>query len=245
MKVLATLTILLATGSAASLRADLLAGPVTNAANGHLYYLLSEGSWQDAEAEAIELGGHLVTINNEAEQEWVFSTFGSHGGISRSLWIGLWKAPPTADFAWVSGEEVGYSNWLPGQPDNSPVTGGEAYVHFLNAGNEYGHPGGLWNDLASPNTGFPTFNPLCGVVEVIPSAPPALTIRLTQASQVEICHSTTTGRRYQLQYRSEETTPEWINRGTPVSGNGGNVCLTEGLDQNPPQRFYRVISLPW
>jgi hypothetical protein len=37
---------------------------------------------------------------------------------------------------------------------------------MLNTGNEYGHPGGLWNDLASPNLAFPTFNPLCGVVEV-------------------------------------------------------------------------------
>ena len=38
-------------------RAAVLAGPITNAANGHLYYLLSANTWTASEAEAVGLGG--------------------------------------------------------------------------------------------------------------------------------------------------------------------------------------------
>ena len=37
-------------------------GPITNPANGHDYYLLEASTWTAAEAEAVSLGGHLVTI---------------------------------------------------------------------------------------------------------------------------------------------------------------------------------------
>jgi len=61
-----------------------LAGPVVNPANGHTYYLLSQSSWSDAEAEAVNLGGHLATIRNAGEQQWVFSTSSAYGG---AMWI--------------------------------------------------------------------------------------------------------------------------------------------------------------
>ena len=50
---------------------------MTNSANGHVYFLLTENTWQNSELEAVRFGGHLVTINDAAEQDWVFSTFGS------------------------------------------------------------------------------------------------------------------------------------------------------------------------
>lgn len=114
----------------------------------------------------------------------MFSTFGSYGGTHRSLWIGLREVGFEGNFEWSSGESVVYGNWLPGQPGNSSVSGGESYVHMLNTGNEYGHPGGVWNDLASPNDAFLTFNPICGVVEVVPPKAPVLSIR---PSPLEIC----------------------------------------------------------
>ena len=40
-------------------RAAVLAGPLTNAANAHTYYLLSADTWTASEAEARGLGGHL------------------------------------------------------------------------------------------------------------------------------------------------------------------------------------------
>jgi hypothetical protein len=67
---------------------------VTNSANGHVYYLLPQSTWSASEADAQALGGHLVTINDQAEQQWVFSTFGSYGGTDKSLWIGLREFAP-------------------------------------------------------------------------------------------------------------------------------------------------------
>jgi hypothetical protein len=162
---------LLSCGLVSTTRGGILAGPVVNPANGHGYYLLTESTWQAAEAEAGTLGGHLVTINDAAEQAWVFSTFGSYGGNHRSLWIGLSDAASEGTFVWASGEAVTFTYWLPGQPDSNTI--GEDYVHMLRTGNGFSVSPGYWNDLNSPVGPFPQFNPIHGVVEVnsIPAVP--------------------------------------------------------------------------
>lgn len=236
-----TLAALLQIGASIAVNAATLVGPVTNPATHHRYYLLDADTWQNSEAQAVDLGGHLVTINDQAEQDWVFTTFGSYGGTSRSLWIGLREVDLQGNYEWSSGESVDYAHWLPGQPDNSPVTGGESYVHMLNSGNEYGHPGGFWNDLASPNEGFPTFDPLCGVVEVIARELPILSIRL---SPLEICWASLTNRLYRLEYCSDLTANLWTALGSPVLGNGSSVCVVDEVVQGQPQRFYRAVLLP-
>ncbi len=153
-------------------RADVLLGPVTNPANGHEYHLYitehtdtDHTEWNDAEAAAVALGGHLVTINDAAEQAFVFNTFGSVGGVDRSLWIGLQKVGN--DFVWVSGEVVAYTNWHPGLPDN--IGGSENYVHMFPSNNTYsGIPGG-WNDAPSPVTPAASIiEPIGAVIEVAP-----------------------------------------------------------------------------
>jgi hypothetical protein len=160
-----------------AVQAQTLSGPLVCPINGHSYYLLAESSWQDAEALAVTLKGHLVTLRSAEEQAWVFGQFGEWGGQSRSLWMGLRRTTPGGVFEWVSGEPLAYTHWLPGQPDDSPATQGESFVHMLNSGNAYGHPGGYWNDLASPNSVFTVFDPVCGVVEIIP--PPVPKVRLS------------------------------------------------------------------
>jgi hypothetical protein len=70
-------------------RADIIAGPITNPANGHDYYLLSPNSWTMSEAEAESLGGTLAVIKNTNDESWVYSTFGSYDGVNRILWIGF------------------------------------------------------------------------------------------------------------------------------------------------------------
>ncbi|MGH7968358.1 MAG: lectin-like protein, partial [Limisphaerales bacterium] len=93
----------------------ILAGPIVNPANGHSYYLLTQSTWSNAEAQAVRLGGHLATIRNADEDRWVFTTFGGYGG---ALWIGLTDRQKAFQFTWASGEPVLYTNWGGGQPDN-------------------------------------------------------------------------------------------------------------------------------
>ena len=85
-------------------------GPINNPANGHDYYLLSQGCWTAAEAEAITLGGHLVTINDQAENDFVFNTF-ANLHPNDDLWIGFSDVTVEGMFEWVSGEPVTFTNW--------------------------------------------------------------------------------------------------------------------------------------
>src|SRR5690242_15818942 len=83
----ALLTALGLAGAAGSAEASPI---LFNPGNGH-FYTLSSGSqnWLQAEAEAVTLGGHLVSITTQAEQDFVVTNFLS-GANSRSIyWIGL------------------------------------------------------------------------------------------------------------------------------------------------------------
>lgn len=142
-------------------RAEIIAGPITNPANGHDYYLLASKSWTESEAEAESLGGSLATIKNAGDQAWVYSTFGAYGGINRNLWIGLHRVGPQRSLEWVMGGKPGYVNWTGGQPDD--MNGVEGFVFMASASRPWGFLPGGWADITDRgNAG----DPLCGVVEV-------------------------------------------------------------------------------
>lgn len=88
-----------------------LNGWIKNPANKHYYLLLEETDWADAEAQAVELGGHLVTINDEAEDLWLENHFGTY-----RFWIGLNDRELDGTWVWVSGEDVTYTHWGNGEP---------------------------------------------------------------------------------------------------------------------------------
>jgi len=91
--------------------AGILAGPVYNPATTHSYFLLTSSSWTDAEASAVSMGGHLVTVNDAAENDWLLATFSNFGGEPRALWTGLTDTAQEGVFTWSSGEPVIYTNW--------------------------------------------------------------------------------------------------------------------------------------
>ena len=151
-------------------RADLVAGPITNPANGYEYFLLTPNTWSASEAEAEALGGTLVVIRNAAEQAWVFSQFGAYGGTNRNLWIGLHRQWQGGPLAWVTDEKLAYVNWARGNPDNAG--GVENCVHIYNPKDVQA---GQWNDYSDTAT---QPDPICGVVEVLgKSTEAALTAR--------------------------------------------------------------------
>jgi len=132
-----------------------------NPANGHTYHLLTGGSWTAAEAAAVALGGHLVTIDDQAEHDWVLAQYHNWQGIDVDLWIGLNDTAVEGMFAWVDGTPVGYSNWDLNEPNDG--AGGEDYTAMRK-----NNPAAFWNDLANAPVGYHA-NPL-GVVEVGGSA---------------------------------------------------------------------------
>jgi len=129
--------------------ATVISGPTLNLANGHTYYLLSQSYWSEAEAAAILLGGHLATIDDASENQFVLETFGSTaianappGGIV-SLWIGLSDAANEGTFVWSDGSPLGYTHFAPGEP-----AGGfpdEDYIGMLVTPTSW-QPG-LWHDI--------------------------------------------------------------------------------------------------
>ena len=123
---------------------SVLSGPIVNSANGHKYYLLSAADWDTAEAKAVSLGGHLVTIDDAAENAWV-TTFSRYNGIPQHIWIGLNDASSEGNFVWSSGSQSSYRNWAVDEPNNGAgVYDNESAVHLWNPDTTYGT--GTWND---------------------------------------------------------------------------------------------------
>ena len=143
--------------------AAVILGPVTNVTNGHHYYLLSSSSWPTSEAEAISLGGHLATISDAAENSWVVSTFETAPG----LWIGLSDSVIEGTFMWADGTPVTYTNWELYNPTGNPDEPRQDFVLILRQ-DLPGFTGGTWVDSDPDNNSYSGFNPVHGVVEIVP-----------------------------------------------------------------------------
>jgi len=212
-----------------------IAGPFTNSANNHIYYLLNAlGDPQLAEAAAISLGGHLVTINDAAEQQWVFSTF-SPLATTHRMYIGLRDFGGEAgwpNFTWMSGQPVTYTHWNPGSPDHNAgnTNGLQDYVVMYPTNVA---TAGFWDDRAAWEQGTSPY----AIVEVNPY----MTLSITKiGSLVDVAWPTETSNSYQLQWSLSLKTNEWFNLGSPVSGTGGTNHSTDSV-QAADKRFYRVL----
>lgn len=100
-----------------SAQAEVLFGPVTNRLNGHSYFLLNQGTWTAAQAQAVSMGGHLVTISDAFEEHFLSLYFSCWGGTFIHLWTGLRRDPtPPFQFRWENGEPTNYSHWATSWP---------------------------------------------------------------------------------------------------------------------------------
>jgi hypothetical protein len=128
-------------------------GPIVNPATGHSYYLLSPTAWSEAEEKARSMNGHLTTINDAAENEWLRLNLVSFGGFDRQPFVGLHDQAFEGTFQWLDHESVSYTNWAPGEPNNS---GNEDHAVILASG--------VWND--QDNQGVNALNVTHAIVEV-------------------------------------------------------------------------------
>ena len=115
------------------------AGVVPQVWNGHRYFLTPTATnYADARALAVSAGGYITAINSSAENLWLTQTFYSPS----PQWIGLTDEVTEGIWIWDSGVPTSFTNWGPGQPDNS---GNEDYAVFQTYDtNSYG---ARWNDL--------------------------------------------------------------------------------------------------
>jgi hypothetical protein len=152
-------------------RAGTIVGPVYDPySESNLYVVSPPGNWDQAEAAAVQLGGHLVTIHSAEENAFLVNTvlrdFTGQGGpnlTTTPIWIGLYD--PTgiaaddgpshaANFTWVDGSSSTYRNWHPGEPND--CYNDEYYGNILPAAY---YPLGTWNDidLNDPHVISPTW----------------------------------------------------------------------------------------
>ena len=117
--------------------------PVEMVVSGSHKYLLFDDivTWQEAKIYCEKLGGHLVTITGEAEQNIVYSLVENRKRAS--YYIGLTDEKQEGNFQWVTNEAFSYTNWATGQPDN--------YGGNENYGVIYNEQNGLWNDYTNQN----------------------------------------------------------------------------------------------
>ena len=150
--------------------AGVLDGPVVNPSNGHRYYLLSQANWTDSENEAISLGGHLVTVNDAQENQWVYSTFASYGENDLNVWIGFTDEVSEGVFVWSSGETPGYTKWYGPEPDDWGSVQDHAFIindNYFTTAETYQPPYNRgWGDTGNTDTSGTL--PMHGVVEVVP-----------------------------------------------------------------------------
>lgn len=136
-----------------------LAGPFSRPGSDHTYLLLEPSSWTAAEATAVVHGGHLVTVNDAQENEFLRASVLGFDGADRRGWIGLNDFAVEGTFVWSSGEPVTFTNWSPGEPNNSG--GVEDAVEMFGSN-------GLWNDNRDTPVGLLVY----GIVELPPPGNP-------------------------------------------------------------------------
>ncbi len=105
-------------------------------------YVVKDVSWQQAEIEAEEAGGHLAIITDE-EEYYKVCEVADESGLTY-IWLGARIDSTSDDWnEWIDGEEWTYDNWYPDEPSKVDANDNvdELYLCMWNAkynGNEIG-----------------------------------------------------------------------------------------------------------
>ena len=95
-----------------------------------LEFFIEDVSWDTAEAKCREMGGHLVTIKDEADYQYVCNMLSDTS--AKYVWIGCYRNSE-GELTWTSGETVDYYNWAGGEPSKYDAYDGahEDYVMLV------------------------------------------------------------------------------------------------------------------
>ena len=131
--------------------------------NGHYYKVVNEAMyWSQAKAECEAQDGHLVTITDSAEQEFVFSLADREGQMYH-YWLGATDEAHEGDWRWVTGEAWSYNNWCTGQPNNTAYVDKEHGQDYLEMQMTHGDQEtetyseyGTWTDICDSGIAYNT-----------------------------------------------------------------------------------------
>ena len=187
--------------------------------NGHFYKLFSNCStWDEAKIYCESLGGHLATITSQEENDFVFNYVLSCG--LESAYFGLSDAEDEGVWEWITGEQISFTNWANGEPNNE--NGNEDYGMFY-----YQFTTGKWNDGNFGQGTFNDGNPIYFICEwdaekdENTSTNWQKTYRdfIIQDKQNSNYSDFTDYTSYELIYLDDDSVPElWINYGIYASG---------------------------
>lgn len=94
------------------------AGPDVWQYNKHTYKLCrTKLQWNEAKQYCIELGGHLIAIEDAAEQNTVAAHLANMGVVGE-CWIGATDEGKEGNWEWVNGQGVRFTNWGVNEPNN-------------------------------------------------------------------------------------------------------------------------------
>lgn len=112
--------------------------------NGHSYkYFPGSVTWEEADKICKSLGGYLVTITSEEENNFVYKLLDHN----RDTWIGLNDARKNGKYVWVTKERTDYRKF--GKEVNSGFKGKEKYFGFYDTRSGYGKK---WNDFRNESS---------------------------------------------------------------------------------------------
>ena len=90
-----------------------------------------------AQAYAQTFGANLISVQSATENADLVQALSNQGYAGQVIWIGYSDAITEGSFVWYDGAPLSYSNWAPGEPNNS---GGVEHCTQI-------YPDGSWNDL--------------------------------------------------------------------------------------------------
>jgi hypothetical protein len=108
--------------------------------------------WDDVEALCESYGGHLLTITDEAERDFIKEFLA--GGSKSCYWLGATDVEEEGNFRWVTGEPWEFTDWAPLEPNND---GAEDYVEIETWSNYRWNDGereGDFGQFSKDNHGF-------------------------------------------------------------------------------------------
>ncbi|MBM5784974.1 MAG: hypothetical protein FJ076_09125, partial [Cyanobacteria bacterium K_DeepCast_35m_m1_288] len=137
-----------------------------------LYTIVDGPTWTQAEANAVKLGGHLATVNDSSENEFLSTIVRSEIIRKYNLRYGYgdlsdaaleWRYNPLIGFSdsaqegrwkWANEESPTYTNWFPGEPNATGSDSDYAVMYFYGWRRNSEPLIGTWDDTSGGTIGI-------------------------------------------------------------------------------------------